>query len=144
MSRIAKFLQLEPPSRKLLTRTALLLWTIRISLWILPFPSLRRLLLRIRNRKPANHPPYTQQEIVWAVETASRAVVRPTCLVRALAADILLAREGYNSTINVGMTKRDDTLDAHAWVECDGAVLVGGFELERYKTLFTPIDWYGR
>src|SRR5271168_3167277 len=43
------------------------------------------------------------RRIVWAVETSSRVVPGATCLVRAVAAQYLLASAGYQSQIRVGV-----------------------------------------
>jgi hypothetical protein len=48
------------------------------------------------------------------------------CLVQALAARWLLARRGIASDLHIGVLKNDDALEAHAWLERDGRVLVGG------------------
>jgi hypothetical protein len=76
---------------------------------------------------------------VWAVETAARHMpLANTCLTQALAAQVLLARRGYPALLRIGVVKGDkDNLQAHAWVESEGEVVIGGYELERYAHLAT-------
>ena len=53
-----------------------------------------------------------------------------------MTATVLLAREGHKSNVHIGVTKGDGRLlKAHAWVECDGEVLVGGEEARLFKPL---------
>ncbi len=64
--------------------------------------------------------------IAWAVRNASRLVPRSTCLVQALAARHLLARHGFAANVVIGVARQHETgFDAHAWVEYQGAVLIG-------------------
>jgi hypothetical protein len=58
------------------------------------------------------------------------------CLVRALATQTLLGRFGHRSDLRIGVRKAGDGgIAAHAWLECDGAVVVGDFELDHYIPL---------
>ena len=62
-----------------------------------------------------------------------------TCLVQALAADAILRRRGLACELRIGVRARDDStvpIEAHAWVECDGAVAIGAIEnLSAFKVL---------
>ena len=75
--------------------------------------------------------------VVWAVVVASRYVPMSTCLTQALAAQVLLARRGYSAHLHIGVAKEgaEAKLKAHAWVESDGKVLIGGSEPGRYTHL---------
>ena len=58
------------------------------------------------------------------------------CLVQALAAAVLLGRHGYSSRLRLGVARAPDgRLEAHAWVERDGKLLLGGPRVERYAPL---------
>jgi Transglutaminase-like superfamily len=67
--------------------------------------------------------------IAWAVGAVARRYhARPTCLVEALAADVMLRRRQYPSALHLGVRKMDNCsrpLDGHAWVECEGSIVVG-------------------
>jgi hypothetical protein len=80
----------------------------------------------------------TAARVSWAVERAGRFVPGATCLVRALAAQAMLAREGAASTLcfGVGRGGGGNEFRAHAWLECAGRVVVGGDEdLSRFAPL---------
>jgi hypothetical protein len=50
-----------------------------------------------------------------------------TCLTQALAAQVLLARSGDQSDLRIGVTRDSNgKFLAHAWLERQGAVLIGG------------------
>ena len=58
---------------------------------------------------------------------AARVPWRSTCLVQAIAARRWLASLGVGSQIRLGARKAGDgAIDAHAWLEADGRVIVGG------------------
>ncbi len=135
MRRLVQFIRLPSGDRRLLLEAAPLLWVVRLGLWLLPISKLTGLLqhapmVRVR-RDPA------VDRFTWAVESASRLVVRPTCLVRALALETLLRRYGRKASLQIGVDKGEGkTLEAHAWVESEGKILLGGADVGRYKTLF--------
>jgi hypothetical protein len=94
-----------------------------------------------RRLSPARTSSHTPSEIAWAVAAVSSYVPNATCLVQALAAESLLARAGYPSRLHLGVARAEPpgrrTLDAHAWLECGGHVLLGDAVAHRYQTLFT-------
>lgn len=74
--------------------------------------------------------------IAWAVTRASRAVPGAACLTQALAAQVLLERHGFPARVQVGVRRSDGAqLLAHAWVESDGRILLGGTDLSGYTPL---------
>lgn len=79
----------------------------------------------------------TAQDVAWAVHRVSRAVPGATCLTQALAAQLLLSRRGYPSRLRIGVAHAPgDGLRAHAWLESDGLVVLGGSGFEA----FTPLS----
>ena len=72
--------------------------------------------------------------------TAARFVPGSTGLVRALAAQSLCRRYGYEAELRLG-ARRDDAgeLDVHAWLEMDDEVVIGGGQELTDYTLFTPV-----
>jgi len=137
---VHKFLRLSTAERQLLIKAALLLEAIKLGMRLLPFRTLRHLLARVA-RTPvgawrADHS--SPERVVWAVETASRHTLGvKTCLTQALAAQILLARRGRPALLHVGVAKGGEPgqFQAHAWVESEGKVVIGGSELKRYARL---------
>jgi Transglutaminase-like superfamily len=55
-----------------------------------------------------------------------------SCLTQALATRVLLADEGHSSTLRLGMARIEGRLQAHAWLESGGAVVVGGAGHEQF------------
>src|SRR5882762_9274769 len=138
MGWIHRLRRLTRGDRSLLLKAALWLGVTRLALRALPLPVVRRWLAhaaRSPQRPPAPRP--SQERIVWAVATAQRIVPRTTCLPQALVAHALLARHGYAAELRIGVLKPGlDRLLAHAWVECDGRVVVGDLsDLSRYTSL---------
>ena len=144
MRRLRKLLALPGPERLLLVKAALLLLAIRLGLWVLRFRIVRSVLARLsqgRDKRPDAHhlPP---DKIVWAVEVVGHHVPgTKNCLVRALATDTLLARHGRPSRLRIGVARGDrGELEAHAWVEGEGKILIGAMGAE----LFTPLPAFER
>lgn len=67
---------------------------------------------------------------------ADRLPWHSTCLVRAVAGQLLLTRRGIEGgSIRFGVRKQDGKLEAHAWLLLDGVALIGGEEAEGYLPL---------
>jgi len=129
MRRLRKFLSLTPSDRVLLINALLLLGAIRLGLKLLPFQRLRRLLERMAQ------PTGTLQEeelasvdkVAWAVMVASHYIPGARCLAQALATQVLLKRRGYPTQLRIGFIRgMGGQMSAHAWVESDGRVAIGG------------------
>lgn len=139
MRQLRKFLQLTWTERRILFQAWLLLWIVRLGLWIAPFARMRALVERWsqppkHRARPSN---ITADRIAWLIEVASRYVLRGRhCLTRALAAEILLSRRLLPVKLHFGAFKDEqDKIQAHAWVESNGTVVIGGEELDRYTIL---------
>jgi hypothetical protein len=109
----------------------------RVALWVFSFATVRRMadvLARLVARSSATHDPAA---IARMILRAGHLVPRTSCLVRAMAAKVLLAANGKASLIHIGVAGTGESFEAHAWVECDGEVVLGGEEAGRYRTLLT-------
>jgi hypothetical protein len=141
MRLLRKFLALSAMERRLLVEATLLVAVIQLGLGRLPFTMLRRVVTRVRGngRRPVVGPRVFADQVVWAVTAASHRVPGPTtCLSRALAVQVLLARGGYPSRLHVGVVRgKQGEVDGHAWVECEGRILIGGSASEIGE--FTPL-----
>ena len=63
---------------------------------------------------------------------------RPTCLMRAIAANRVLARRMIASNLVLSVTPASGSVvDAHAWLETCGIVVTGRGEKERYVPIYT-------
>jgi hypothetical protein len=64
-----------------------------------------------------------------------------TCLKQALALCAVLARRGIQTQVFIGAARATEgQLDAHAWLECQGKVLLGEPAPGRYSTLCALSD----
>lgn len=140
MSWLGRRLALSPGEWRLLARAFSLTLLVRGSLWVVPFRVLRRLLLPRRSPTPPTAP---LDRIVWAVAASARRVPDATCLTQALVAETLLRRAGHDATLHLGVARpaQGAGLEAHAWVESGGAVVVGDGELDRFTRLPLPERW---
>ena len=76
------------------------------------------------------------EDIAWAVRRVSRAVPGATCLTQALAARLLLSRRGYDSRLEIGVTRVPGSrLRAHAWLKTNDLVVIGGRDAVGYTPL---------
>ena len=134
MGSLARFVALPARDRRLILAAAGLLAAVRVSLWLVPFRWVQGAIHRLDTspRSPDGQPPPLER-IGWAVAVAGSRVPGSTCLVRALAAQGLLARHGYSSQLRLGVARGPGRVfEAHAWLERDGQVLVGGPVDARY------------
>ncbi|MBW4516109.1 MAG: lasso peptide biosynthesis B2 protein [Timaviella obliquedivisa GSE-PSE-MK23-08B] len=123
----------------------LLLSLIRLSLWLLPFRLVLKLVQRLSNPLQISQkggspvsPDYPISHIVWRVNVSSQYMPGGAkCLARALTTQVLLHRQGYLPDLRIGVAKAAaGQLEAHAWVEYQGRVVIGQLkDLARYLPL---------
>lgn len=107
---------------------------------MLPLPkTLQWLQLLSKCQKKRGTYKEAKSRILWAIDTVNPFVSHATCFPRALTAKTLLAQAGFESTLRIGITKSlEGKLEAHAWLERDGQVIIGDLEdLQRYTLLPT-------
>ena len=136
-----KLRTLSAADRLLLAEAGRLLVLTRIGLWLLPYPTFRRVLDRAQpsGRQPPRELP---SRVSWAVTAVARRLPGMTCLVQSLTAPALLHRRGYRADLRFGVQERASNaarpLEAHAWVECEGRVVVGKVQNLADYTALTP------
>jgi hypothetical protein len=139
-----RFTSLDRSHRPLVLEAASLMVLVWTGLHLLRFPVLRRILDHYAglSTTPNAGQPHSSVsgEVRWAItRVAARFPSSPTCLVQALAADAMLRRRGLTSELRIGVrvrAGRDRPFEAHAWVECGGAVAIGAIEnLSDFKAL---------
>lgn len=128
-----------PAERRVLASAAVLVPTLRAALWLLPFPTVLRVVDRLSR---LDGPPRTApgpDEIARAVRSVGKRVLRrKPCLTQALAGLAMLRRAGYPARLHIGVANGGFRPRAHAWLELDGSVLLGGASApDRYVPLFT-------
>ena len=119
-----RFAELDPTSRLDLIRAALELALARLELvgskpetWVAALP----------RGSPRNAPEIVDRVAFAIPRAAARVPWRATCLVQALAAKRWLNRMGIASHLKLGARQgKDRSLDAHAWLEIGGRIVVGG------------------
>ena len=66
------------------------------------------------------------RRMAYLVEVAARYhPLRPNCLDKSLVLYGLLKRRGIDAEFAIGTLKKNGTLEAHAWVEYEGAIILG-------------------
>ena len=132
--------------RNLLIRAAFLLLLTRCGLVLLGYARLRRLLSGVSRphlRAPSECPGEVDR-IIWAVSTTGAKVLRERpCLVIAMATHCLLSWRGVRTDLRIGAVRGlAGNLEAHAWVEQNGRVLIGQSpSLGRYHRLPAVNFW---
>jgi hypothetical protein len=136
MHRLRSLLRLSRRDVALLVQAISLLVSVRLGLWVVPFATLRQMLstLARKRRAPVAGDPATLNRVIWAVETAGRQFPAVgTCLIQALAAHVLLGRRGCVPDLRIGVKRNEaGKFVAHAWLEKDGAILIGGEPHQSY------------
>lgn len=132
---LRRYWQLPSPYRKAVRQAVYWIVMIRAALEVVSF---RRVLRYVEARAeaacaehgtaPADamaHPPVART--VWSIQAVGRRLMpqRP-CLTQALVGRLLLAREGVATTLHIGVAKAAEDLKAHAWLEHEGTILIGG------------------
>lgn len=134
---IRRFLALPRRERAFLVRAWLLLACVRASVQLRGFRRTSEWLARHEVRRASGACDLAPARIARLVEAASHFVPDGRqCLSRAATLATLLRRRGHAATIEFGVANGESgALDAHAWVECDGKVLLGGRDLGRFAPL---------
>ena len=140
MRRLDKLRFLSWQQRRVLLYAFLLINAIRLSLWLFPFGKIRRqldviLAIWVCSEKVNS---VSVDFIAWAISVAGfYALGEVKCLAKALTTQLLLNHYGYAYKLRIGVTKgKSQVLEAHAWIECQGRVVVGDLsDLSRFKPL---------
>jgi len=137
MKRLRSFLRLSVADQLLLITSGVLLVAIRLGLWLVPFDVLRRFLNNLSRAPQAeNTDEAALRRIVWAVSSIGGRFPR-SCLTQALATQVMLGRRGYVASLRIGVALNEDgALRAHAWLETDGKIIIGG---SQSRTHFSPM-----
>jgi hypothetical protein len=110
---------------RLLAVVTLLEVAVAGGLRLLPLPVLRRALLSFRPAA-AWLAGTDERRLLWALDgTARRLPFAGNCLVRALVADVILGASDPPLRVTIGVRRTNGRLEAHAWVEREGRVVIG-------------------
>lgn len=117
-----KFIRLPEEEQRLIFVAVACLPVFWVGLYVFGLPRFQVWLQRLSPMRMKKHP-YLSQIQAWgeAVNIGARLTPFPaTCLTRSLLLGWLLQRRGVPSDLRIGVRLKEGTLDAHAWVECDG------------------------
>lgn len=137
MRPLNSFIRLSATDKSLVITAAVVLGIIRLSLWLIPFHVLRRTLIKL-NRAPrkGSDPDDALRRIAWAVSVVGSRFPG-SCLVQALAAQLMLGRRGVLATLRIGVALDEEgAFRAHAWLESSGKIIIGG---SQSRTRFSPL-----
>ena len=127
MKRLFRFFTLPVREKKLHTEALLLVWLVRMSLWLLPFRQVERILsfvvVSALVKEDADW--VVIRSVASSIRNSSRYVPYASCLTQALATRTLLRLRGQVSELKIGVDKNEGKFAAHAWLEADGRIIIG-------------------
>ena len=138
MKKLIKFLNLNRYQQRLLVQTYVILTLVRLGLFLLPFQTLKNLLIEVSQSQKPEHCPITTKDIARAVSRSNRLSPGTVkCLANALTTNTLMNWYCFPCKLCIGVAKgRDNSLEAHAWVEAEGKIIMGYLpDLARFKTM---------
>lgn len=133
MRRVAAFLELDRADRLLAVEAVSTLAAVRIALHLVTIERLRAWAGRVTTGMPPVEK--SVERIAWVVGAASRLLPRTSCLASALALQRMLSKDGHGSDLHIGVAKQGEKFSAHAWLACEGRILVGEVEHGRFTQL---------
>ena len=131
LGRARKFAAVDWQTKGLVLRAFVLLWLVRIGLWVAPFRWVQSVTRCLgRTKKHRSQPRYLAGEITELVSRCALYVPKANCLPQAMTLDVLLRREGYAPTLQIGVARgAQGEFLAHAWVEVAGESYSSGNEI---------------
>ena len=138
IARARRWIALPLAEQKLLLLAGVVVAHVRVTLWMLPSRISLRLVRGIAEphagRLSITRP--AAEDVTRAIEAVSRRIPQATCLTQAVAAQFLLRRYGYASRLCLGVTRSaQGAFAAHAWIEHDGHVVLGGAQSAGFTLL---------
>jgi hypothetical protein len=135
---IRKFQSLSRCEQRLVVEATLLLPITNVALRLLAFSQARRAVRATRRWLPGGSQTADRSHVRWAVVVVSSFVPwSTTCLDRAVTAGALLRRHDHPAVLRFGVDG-DERFTAHAWVESDDEVVVGGGQRREFTRLRAP------
>jgi Transglutaminase-like superfamily len=134
---LSRFFALPTEERRRFCEAGLFLFTVRITLALLPLPLALRLFGV--SQGATGHGLVNPEQAVLVGRAVTRAAryapFRAVCLQQAFAALLMLRRRGLAATVHFGLLREGGDLKAHAWSRC-GEVPVTGVAA---ASGFTPV-----
>lgn len=132
--KLNKFRALSSQDKWMLLHATVWLALARIMLLVLPFQKLAARLSGEHDATKDDPDPELLKRVGGAVRIAANNVPwRSDCFPQSIAGWMLLKHHGHSSTIHLGVERVDESeIAGHAWLICNGFVVTGGAELDRY------------
>ena len=132
-----KLRRLSVADQWLVTKAAFWLGLARMMLALVPFERLVERLAAKPSDSPLAPDPAYLDRVKFAVSAAANNVPwRSDCFPRAIAARMLLKRQGYSTTIHLGVENVEEGgIAGHASLTCGETVVTGGEDLARYTEM---------
>jgi hypothetical protein len=143
MHQVHVFLHLEGKERLLVLEALVMVVAIRLGLWLLSFQKLRALVTRLGQCPVGSHSANSLpvDRIAWAVRAVGQFVPYASCLTQALAGQVLLARRRHPTRLHIGVARKSqEGLEAHAWLECEGRIVLGDHGFLATYTAFPSLE----
>lgn len=141
MRKFYKFLFFSCQKKKLLGQSFILIWMIRISLWLFRFQSLNKWLLRLSSPEVQEVNWVEVKDIVQSVRACSRFVPYASCLTQALTARTLLRFKGQDPQLKFGVDKDESgQFSAHAWLEINERIIIGKLPNHSRFSVLNPVQ----
>lgn len=144
MQKLTRLAQFTPTEILLLLKSSIWIIATRIALGLLPFKTVRTRMAKwgkSHNLDELSSANNRVEKIIWAVELSSRYLLpQSPCLTKALVAQMMLSQQGYATLLRIGVARNPDgTLQAHAWLEREGEIMVGYLHNMQQFTPLPPL-----
>lgn len=141
VARARRWMVMPRSEQRLFIVAGVVVALVRVTLWLLPSRVILGFVRRIA--EPGAGRPLVARpaaaRITHAIEAVSQYVPQATCLTQAVAAQLLLQHHGYQSRLCLGATRSAlGAFAAHAWIEHDGCIVVGGAQSTGFTILRAP------
>src|SRR5688572_26476105 len=107
----------------LLAEAASLHLFVAAALRTLTYPRMQRSLEQLARFQYFPHG--SVSDVTWAITAVGKRIRGATCLAEAAVAYTMLRRRGHDPSLRIGVRRGGSELEAHAWIECGGAVVFG-------------------
>ena len=130
MKPLFKFFRLPFPEKLLIIKTFTLLLSMRAGFLFFRYETLKKFLTSspAKNLSVQKKSKLPKEKLVWAVEAVGNFFLfLDNCLIKAMVLEFLLRSQGYTAELCIGVQKGSEKkLEAHAWIESDGVIVMGG------------------
>ena len=137
--RLVRFVRADAAERSVFCTAVLSMNAVRLAL---PFVSVQRI-IALSNRLSRRW--QARAAGTPDVERAARRIIQAkrfcplsTCLSESIGAHFVMSRLGHESELRIGVAKSGEKFEAHAWLECEGNVIIGNASPEGKQYVRMP------